>query len=224
MKRLVLLVAALVMCGVAVAPAGAGARPASAASPTARAGAAPAMANTAVLARSGKHVTLRWLRNNMVGFDVGPRRATGYGKSRLTGFTRGCPECTWYRVTNRMTNHQPTDPRTGLQVTPSAARLSGFCWPWDNFPWSGDACWNNMATWDWGQVLDIFDYRPIWDPRSTIDRIVDCYHGAYQGLTSGVIGKQSVGILLEMADLVRVTPAGVAYSIVGGCAFDLYHH
>jgi len=222
MKRFVLLAAALVMCGVA-SPAAAGVREASAPPAMARASAL-STADTTVLAKAGTHVTLRWLRNNLVGFEVGPRRATGFGKSRLTGFTRGCPECTWYRVTNRVTNHQPKDPAAAPGLAPAAKRLGGFCWPWEDFPWSGDACWNNMATWDWGRVLDIFDYRPVWDPRSTIDRIVGCYHGAYQGLTSGVIGKQSVGVLLEMADLVRVTPAGIVYSVVGGCAFDLFHH
>jgi hypothetical protein len=230
MKRLVLLAAALVLCGVVAMPAGAVTRPAGVVAPNAVAadavarpsGATSTVVAAAALAKRGKPVTLRWLRNNLVGFSVGPRRPTGFGKSRLTGFTRGCPECRWYRVTNRLTNHQPKDP-TSRSVRPATHRLAGFCWPWDDFPWSGDGCWNIMAGWDWGRILDILDYRPVWDPRSTIDRLVGCYHGVYQGLTSGVIGKQSVGILLEMADLVRVTPAGITYSVVGGCAFDLYH-
>jgi hypothetical protein len=214
MKRLVLLAAALMACGVAVAPAGAGPR-----SPSV----APVQAPATTVTTTASAVTLGWLRNNLVGFDVGPSRATGFGKARLTGFTLGCPECRWYRVINRMTNHQPKDP-TAASATTRAAKRGGFCWPWQNFPWSGNGCWNNMASWNWGQILENFNYHPVWDPMSTIDRIVACFHGAYSGLTGGVIGKQSVGILLEMADLVRVTPTGIAYSIVGGCTFDLYHH
>jgi hypothetical protein len=215
MKRLVLLIAAVVACTVAVVPAAAGAR-----SPSA----APTPATAAATARTGSPVTLNWLRNNLVGFHVGPSRATGYGKSRVTGFQRGCPECRWVRATRRLTDHPPIDPAFASGATSAALRhRGGFCWPWDNFPWSGNSCWNDMATWDWGGLLDSLNYHPVWDPRSTLDRIVGCYHGAYQGFTGGVIGKQFVGVLIEMSDLVKVTPAGIAWSILGGCAFHLYH-
>lgn len=212
MKRLVLLAAVLLLSGVAATPAGAGPR---------APGVGPARAHEATVATISSVVTLNWLRNNLIGFHVGPRRATGYGKAAITGFTKGCRKCSWYRVDNRLTDHQPIDP---LAATATAAwRRGGFCWPWDNFPWSGNGCWNNMASWDWGRILDALDYHPVWDRRSTIDRIVGCFHGAYQGFTGGVIGRQAVGILIEMADLVRVTPAGITYSVVGGCAFDLFH-
>ena len=173
---------------------------------------------------SGTPVKLSWLRNNLIGFHVGPTRATGYGKGRLTGFERGCPECRWFRATNRMSYHPPVDPTSADAAAPATMQLrGGFCWPWDNFPWSGHSCWNDMATWDWGDVIDSFNYHPVWDPMSTVDRIVGCYHGAYQGFTGGVLGKQIVGIMIEMSDLVKITPAGVAWSILGGCAFHLYH-
>lgn len=215
MKRLVLLAAALITCGIVAAPVGAQAHP----------GAAPARvvaASAATITHSP--VTLRWLRHHVVGFDVGPRRATGFGRARLTGFSRGCPECPWFRTINRMTNHQPADPRSASAATPAASRKrGGFCWPWENFPWSGGGCWNNMSTWNWERILDTVNYHPVWDPMSTLDRIVGCYHGAYQGFTGGVIGKQVVGIMIEMSDLVKVTPVGIAWSIIGGCAFHLYH-
>jgi hypothetical protein len=215
MKRLALLAAALTMCGVAVMPADA--RPHS-----------PDGSPATVLAAgraAGHAITLHWLRNQLIGFRVGPSRATGYGRARLTGFTRGCPECRWYRATNRITDHQPVDPAGAADAPSSAAarHRGGFCWPWHMFPWSGGGCWNNMSSWNWWKVLDSVDYRPVWDPMSTLDRIVGCYHGAYQGFTGGVIGKQVVGIMVEMADLVKVSPAGIAWSIIGGCAFHLYH-
>jgi hypothetical protein len=218
MKRLVLLAAAAIACSVAVVPAGAGARAPSVA-PT------PATAvTTAASPARATPVKLRWLRNNLIGFHVGPSRATGYGKGRLTGFKPGCPECRWFRATNRMTDHPPVDPASADAAVPAALmQRGGFCWPWDNFPWSGDSCWNDMATWNWGSILDSFNYHPVWDPMSTVDRIVGCYQGAYQGFTGGVIGKQAVGILIEMSDLVKVTPAGIAWSILGGCAFHLFH-
>jgi hypothetical protein len=212
MKRFVLLLAAVLACSVAAVPAGAGPRTPS------RVAAARMHATTA------SPVTLGWARNNLIGFEVGPSRATGFGKARITGFARGCPECRWYRVAKRITNHRPPDPTAADGAAPAAFRRGGFCWPWENFPWSGGGCWNNLASWNWGQILDNLNYRPVWDPRSTFDRIVGCFHGAYQGFTSGVIGKQAVGILLEMADLVRVTPAGIAFSIIGGCTFGLLHH
>ena len=214
MKRIVLLAAALIACSVAVVPAGAGARAPSAAATQA----------TAAVSRTATPVKLSWLRNHLVGFRLGPSRPTGYGEARLTGFQRGCPECHWFHTTNRMSNHQPAEPTSAPAAVPDAMRKrGGFCWPWDNFPWSGNSCWNDMATWNWGGILNSFNYHPVWDPMSTIDRIVGCYHGAYQGFTGGVIGKQVVGILVEMSDLVKVTPAGIAWSILGGCAFHLYH-
>lgn len=213
MKRIVLLAAAVIACSVAVVPAGAGAR-----SPSAVA------TQAAAASRTASPVKLSWLRNNLIGFRLGPSRATGYGEARLTGFKRGCPECHWFRTTNRMSNHQPTDPASAPAAATDAMRKrGGFCWPWDNFPWSGHSCWNDMSTWNWGGILNSFNYHPVWDPMSTIDRIVGCYHGAYQGFTGGVIGKQAVGIMLEMSDLVKVSPAGIAWSILGGCAFHLYH-
>jgi hypothetical protein len=124
-----------------------------------------------------------------------------------------------------MTNHQPisrTSP--GGQLPAALRRQGGFCWPWDSFPWSGGGCWNNMSSWNWGRILDSINYHPVWDPMSTLDRIVGCYHGAYQGFAGGVLGKQVVGIMIEMSDLVKVTPAGIAWSIIGGCAFRLFHH
>jgi hypothetical protein len=207
MRRLVLLaMVPVTMAALNGPPAGAGSLPAPAA----------VVSGTAI----GKAATLSWLRSNMPGFEVGPSKATGYGRADLTGFSLGCADCRWYVVGNRLTNHQPTSPL----LSRKAAALGGWCWPWENFPWSGGGCWNNMASWDWGKILDNFNYRPVWDPRSTADRIVGCYHGAYDGFTGGVIGKQSIGLLLDVADLVRVTPAGVAYSIVSGCTFSLFHH
>lgn len=215
MKRLVLLAAAVIACSVAVVPAGAGAR-----SPSA----APTVATATAIAKTGTPVRLSWLRNHLIGFHVGPSRATGYGEARITSFKRGCPECHWFRATNRMSDHPPVDPTSPIAGAAAVMqRRGGFCWPWDNFPWSGHSCWNDMATWDWGHVLDNVNYHPVWDPMSTLDRIVGCYHGAYQGFTGGVIGKQVVGIMIEMSDLVKVTPAGIAWSILGGCAFHLYH-
>lgn len=219
MKRLVLLAAAVIACSVAVVPAGAGARSPSLARSRATAVTTTAAASTA----RATPVKLSWLRNNLIGFHVGPTRATGYGKGRLTGFKRGCPECHWFRATNRMTDHPPVDPTSVLAAAPTAMRRGGFCWPWDNFPWSGHSCWNDMATWNWGGVIDAVNYHPVWDPMSTVDRIVGCYHGAYQGFTGGVLGKQIVGIMIEMSDLVKVTPAGIAWSILGGCVFHLFH-
>jgi hypothetical protein len=217
MKRLVLLAAAAIACSVAVVPAVADAR-----SPG-----VPALRATAT-SKTASPVRLSWLRNNLTGFHVGPMRPTGYGEARLTGFKRGCPECHWFRATNRMTDHQPADPASApaasSDTAPDAMRKrGGFCWPWDNFPWSGNGCWNNMASWNWSGILNALNYHPVWDPMSTIDRIVGCYHGAYQGFTGGVIGKQVVGIMIEMSDLVKVSPAGIAWSILGGCAFHLYH-
>lgn len=185
------------------------------------AGARPLAGTAATVTTTGTAVTLSWLRNHMPGFDVGPGRATGYGLAELTGFGVGCPDCSWYLVNNRLTNHQPTSP---LAVHNAAVTTGGWCWPWENFPWSGSGCWNNIASWNWGKIFHNFNYDPVWDPRSTSDRIVGCYHGAYDGFTGGVIGKQSIGLLLDVADLVRVTPAGIAYSIVGGCTFSLFHH
>jgi hypothetical protein len=81
-----------------------------------------------------------------------------------------------------------------------------------------------MSTWNWGRILSALNYHPVWDPMSTLDRILGCYHGVYQGFTGGVVGKQVVGIMIEMSDLVKVTPAGIAWSIIGGCTFGLFHH
>jgi hypothetical protein len=227
MRRLVLLGAAVaLLAGVSGRPAAAAPRPTTAAP-------SPATTMTAMTATAA---TFTWLRHTMPGFEVGPSRPTGYGRADLSGFARGCPDCGWYRVTNRLTNHQPTarlsTPGIAVKAPDWRApdwrapdwRAHDWCWPWENFPWSGDGCWNNMATWDWAKIFDHFNYRPVWDRHSTVDRIVGCYHGAYDGFAGGVIGKHAIGLLLDVADLVRVTPAGIAYSVVSGCTFSLFHN
>ena len=220
MKRLVLFITAVLACAVLAVPA----TGTPVGQPAGRAAASTTLHAQVAASQHGHPVTLRWLRNNLIDFHIGPRRATGYGKSRITGFQRGCPECRWFRATNRLTDHPPVDPTSAeASASDASLRRGGFCWPWNDFPWSGSSCWNDMSTWNWGAILDVFNYHPVWDPRSTTDRILGCYHGAYNGLSLGIFGKTFVGLLLEMGDLIKFTPAGAAYTILGGCVFNLFH-
>ena len=77
-----------------------------------------------------------------------------------------------------------------------------------------------MASWNWGAI---FDSR-LPGQSSVTDNLLDCYHGLHNGLTFGVVGKTLLGMALDLADLVKFTPAGAGYSVIGGCVINLFHN
>jgi hypothetical protein len=187
--------------------------------------AAPAQQAGAI---SYNYADITWIRNNMTGAVAGPTRNTGYGKAVLTAFPKAtCDGCNWYNVTKSVTNHQPT-----LALNPAGQRTqaspvspnSGFCWPWDWGNWFGDGCWNAIDTWNWPFIFSNLNggYHP-WDAHSTIDNIEGCLQGIYQGVTLTVVGKPTIGWLLDNADLLRVSPAGTVYAVIGGCTAYFLH-
>jgi hypothetical protein len=168
------------------------------------------------------HDTLTWLRNNTVGISFGPSRRTGYGEVTVTGVVRGCPECDWYRADLSYSNHQPTSP----SPAGAAKRRAGFCWPWDFDMFSGDACWNDASSWNWGGIFSGFDgdWHP-WNPdRQTIlDRISGCFSGAEGGLTLKLAGSSAAaGIEASLAPL-NITPEGWIVAAIGGCIGNPFH-
>lgn len=169
-------------------------------------------------------VTLAWLQNNIPGLTVGPGPNTGYGKENLGAFTKGCPECTWYSEDRNLTNHQPSSP--AVLARPNAMeQRRDFCWPWDYDWFSGDACWNMPATWDWGAIWDNVYSNMQPDPQNWshwVDWGKQCWDGVYSGGTFGVVGKSAIGAILKKEALVRLSPEGFWYSVVGGCAWEFF--
>lgn len=177
---------------------------------------------------SYNYADITWIRNNLTNFSAGPSRTTGYGKVVLTSFPKAtCDGCNWYSIGKSITNHQPTLAVKGAAPRPAPNSVqpnSGFCWPWQWNNWFGDGCWNAIDTWNWGFIFSHLNggYHP-WDSHSTLDNIVGCLQGVYNGITLTVVGKPSIGWLLDNADLLRVTPAGTLYAVIGGCTAYFLH-
>jgi hypothetical protein len=189
-------------------------------SPAADAGAG---ANKAV------YPTLHWLRHKVVGRSIGPSKRTGYGKMTITGLTQVKGHPHRYRIHYRITDHRPTTTvyapsrPIGVEGAQIAMASTPFCWPWQMFPFSSRACWNEPSTWNWGGIMNHAD--PLFDGfLSTFrDNLVACYHGAYQGTLVGVFGKTVFGIIFGMADLVKFSPEGAAYTVIAGCMLKIKH-
>ena len=168
--------------------------------------------------------TISWLRDNLIGMSWGPGKRTGYGKMTITGFTKGCPECDWYRVDMDITNHQPLSPVAAAGHKSIAARRSGFCWPWNDGFFSGQGCWNEPATWNWPSIWDDLNgsWHTSWDPDTTVDRLYNCAEGAVHGAET-VLGKQVLGGIFGIQSFVEVSPEGAAYSVASGCTIQGFH-
>ena len=169
--------------------------------------------------------TISWLRDNLIGMSWGPGPRTGYGKMTITGFTKGCPECDWYRVNMDITNHQPLSPMTTVTANQALAkRRRGFCWPWDYGFFSGEGCWNEPATWDWPAVWNDLNgsWHTSWDPDTTVERLYNCAKGAVHGAET-VLGKQVLGGIFGIQSFVESSPEGAAYSVASGCTIQGFH-
>lgn len=218
MKRLVLvLVGAFALAGTLAAPPAVSATPPSAPVPASL----TFRADTTYV-----HDTLAWIRNNVVGITFGPSKRTGYGQAVIDSIVKGCPECDWYRANLNYSNHQPTSPMTATKAN-AMKRRGGFCWPWD-FDWfSGDSCWNDASSWNWGAVIDAFDddWHP-WNPdeRSFVDRIVGCGTGAGTTMTGKAAQKSIVGALASEGWVIKFTgPEEWAVAGIFGCAMSFFH-
>jgi hypothetical protein len=224
MKRICVLLLAMLALAAAVAAPPAGGSPTA---PTGRlAVTAPRTNSGAVLAVRGDtvyvHDTLTWLRNNTIGMSFGPSRRTGYGKVTITGIVKGCPECEWYRTDLDYSNHQPTSPMTAN----SRHRRGGFCWPWDFDMFSGDSCWNDASSWNWGGIFSAFndDWHP-WNPNheTMLDRISGCTSGAEGGITMKLAGAGAAAAIESSLAPLSITPEGWIVAAIGGCIGNPFH-
>jgi hypothetical protein len=171
-----------------------------------------------------ERATLAWVRNNVVGLSIGPNVRTGYGRATVRAIVKGCPECDWYRVDLDYENSDPTMSANRANTRPKKhAHRSDFCWPWENFIGSGCAGWNSSWTWDWVGIWDMVngDWHP-WDSLSTVDRFELCVQGVFAGVSIGVIGKGAIARIIAGGEVLKVTPAGAAYSTVSGCVANLF--
>ncbi|MDT4922113.1 MAG: hypothetical protein QOI15_3015 [Pseudonocardiales bacterium] len=206
--------------------------PSAVGAPTPRADAAPTAApiTTAPAARGDTvyvHATLAWVRNNTIGMSFGPSRRTGYGKVTITGIVKGCPECNWYRATLDYTNHQPTSPMQASSAGFAQKRRSGFCWPWEFDFFSGDSCWNDASTWNWGAIISPWDdnWHP-WNPDalSITDRLVSCMTGTEAGVNFKLAGAGITAVLESGFGPLNITPEGWIVAGVGGCTGNPFHN
>jgi hypothetical protein len=195
------------------------------ANPAAASPAAAAMSagtNPLPPAPAGYHkVGLTWVLQNVVGETFGPTQRTGYGKGRITGLSKGCPECSWYRVNIAYSDQQPTAAQQGLE-RPTTQRLRDFCWPWENYIGSGCAGWNSAWTWNWSDIWHTIngDWHP-WDPQTTIDRVQNCIGGITEHITVFVLGPHAAASVFEGFGEVELTPGGAAYAAGASCAVGI---
>jgi hypothetical protein len=194
------------------------------------AGAAPPSAPAAHIAQpyqpfpvGHERATLTWIRNNVVGMTIGPNVRTGYGRATISSIVKGCPECEWYRIDLDYAQSDPTFAQRTDTSRRHHARREGFCWPWENYIGSGCASWNSSWTWDWVGIWDTIngDWHP-WDSLSTVDRFELCAQGVFAGVSVGVIGKGAIARFIAGGEVLKVTPAGAAYSTVSGCIANLF--
>lgn len=167
--------------------------------------------------------TLAWLRDNIVGVQIGPNVRTGYGQATITAIVKGCPECDWYRTDLDYTNNQPTSAMRSAAATHARKRRSDFCWPWENFIGSGCAGWNSSYSWDWVGIWGTIngDWHP-WDPITTIDHFELCIQGENNPIEFSIFGRAAIARFAAGGEVLKLTPAGVVYALAAGCVAHLF--
>lgn len=148
---------------------------------------------------------------------ITPSAATGYGQMNLQPGYGGSnyfyhPYRHLYDYTNTAAAQRQPAGTSGGPVRTS----SGFCWPWDDGGFSGDACWNDPTSWDWGALI----HSGPGSGDMTNSRLNSCLAGQLGG-SFAVVGKTMIARMIGVLGQAKFTPEGFVFAIAGGCIMKL---